>query len=89
MEIITTWSEGTEPHTIQRVYWRPSRSVFWWSSFRISLKAKINLKFTLLRFEVFTAMTMKNAVFLDKKNNLYVTEDTLRLCHTFQPVNAM
>jgi hypothetical protein len=37
-------------------------------------------------FEVFTAVTMKNAVFLNIKLSSYLTGDTLRLCYRAQPV---
>jgi hypothetical protein len=40
-------------------------------------------------FEVFTAVTMKNVVFWDKKPSSYFTGDTLRLRYRIQPVNAM
>jgi hypothetical protein len=39
--------------------------------------------------EVFTAVTMKNAVFWDIKTQSYLTGDTLRLRYRPQPVNAM
>jgi hypothetical protein len=42
-----------------------------------------------VRFEVFTAVTMKNVVFCDIKPNSYFTENTLRLHYRVQPVNAM
>jgi hypothetical protein len=41
------------------------------------------------RFEVFTAVTMKNVVFWDIKPSSYFTGDTLRLRYRIQPVNAM
>jgi hypothetical protein len=41
------------------------------------------------RFEVFTAMIMKNVVFWDIKSCSYFTGDTLRFCYRDQPVNAM
>jgi hypothetical protein len=41
-----------------------------------------------VRFEVFTAMIMKN-VFWDIKPSPYFTGDTLRLHYRAQPVNAM
>jgi hypothetical protein len=43
----------------------------------------------LLRFEVFTARTMKNAAFWNKEPSSYFTGDTLRLGYRVQPVNAM
>jgi hypothetical protein len=42
-----------------------------------------------LRFEVFTAVTMKNAVFWDIKPSSYFTGNTLRLRYRAQPVNAI
>jgi hypothetical protein len=42
-----------------------------------------------VRFEVFTAVAMKNVVFWDIKLSPYLTGDTLRLHYTAQPVNAM
>jgi hypothetical protein len=42
-----------------------------------------------VRFEVFTAVTMKNAVFWDIKTRSYLTGNTLRLRYSVQPVNAM
>jgi hypothetical protein len=42
-----------------------------------------------VRFEVFTAVTMKNAVFWDIKPTKYFTGDTLRLHYSVQPVNAI
>jgi hypothetical protein len=44
---------------------------------------------SLVRFEVFTAVTMKNAVFWDIKPSSYFTGDTLRLRYRVKPVNAM
>jgi hypothetical protein len=41
-----------------------------------------------VRFEVFTAGMMKNAVFWDIKPSSYLTGDTLRLRYRDQPVNA-
>jgi hypothetical protein len=41
-----------------------------------------------IRFEVFTAVTMKNAVFWDIKPSSYFTGDTLLLHYRVQPVNA-
>jgi hypothetical protein len=43
----------------------------------------------LVRFEVFTAVTMKIGVFWDIKPISYFTGDTLRLRYRVQPVNAM
>jgi hypothetical protein len=40
-------------------------------------------------FEVFTVMTMKNAVFWDIIPSLYLTGNTLQLCYRAQLVNAM
>jgi hypothetical protein len=45
--------------------------------------------FHCVRFEVFTAVTMKNVVFWDIKPSSYLTGDTLRLRYRAQPVNAM
>jgi hypothetical protein len=42
-----------------------------------------------VRFEVSTAVPMKNAVFWDIKLHSYFTGDTLRLHYRVQPVNAM
>jgi hypothetical protein len=42
-----------------------------------------------VRFEVFTAVTMKNAVFWDIKTQFFLTGDILRLLYRAQPVNAM
>jgi hypothetical protein len=39
--------------------------------------------------EVFTIMTMKNAVFWDIKLSSYFTGDTLPLCYRVQPLSAM
>jgi hypothetical protein len=42
-----------------------------------------------VRFEVFTAVTMKSGIFWDIKHSLYFTGDTLHLHYRVQPVNAM
>jgi hypothetical protein len=42
-----------------------------------------------VRFEVFTALTVKNVVFWDIKPSSYFTGDTLRLRYRVQPVNSM
>jgi hypothetical protein len=42
-----------------------------------------------VRFNVYTAVTMKNAVFWDIKTCSYLTKDKLRLRFRYQPVNAM
>jgi hypothetical protein len=42
-----------------------------------------------VRFGVFTAVTMKNAVFLDIKPSPYLTGNTLLLRYRAQPVNAV
>jgi hypothetical protein len=42
-----------------------------------------------VRFEIFTAVTMKNGVFWDIKPSSYFAGDTLRLRYRAQPVNAM
>jgi hypothetical protein len=41
-----------------------------------------------VRFEVFTAVTMKNAVFWVIKPNSYLTGDTIRLRYRVQAVNV-
>jgi hypothetical protein len=41
------------------------------------------------RFEDFTAVAMKAAIFWDKNPSSYLTGDTLRLHYRDQPVNAM
>jgi hypothetical protein len=41
-----------------------------------------------LRFEVFTAVTVKNVVFWDIKSQFVFQGDTLRLRYRVQPVNA-
>jgi hypothetical protein len=43
----------------------------------------------IVRFEVFTAVTMMNAVIWDIKCSSYFTGDTLRLRYRAQLVNAM
>jgi hypothetical protein len=47
------------------------------------------LYLTRVRFEVFSAVTMKNAVFWDIKSRSYLIGDTLRLGYRAQAVNAM
>jgi hypothetical protein len=42
-----------------------------------------------VRFEVFTAVAMKNAVLWDIKPSSYLTGDTLPLRYRVQPVNAV
>jgi hypothetical protein len=42
-----------------------------------------------VRFEVCTAVTMKDVVLWDIKPSPYLTGDTLRLRYSVQPVNAM
>jgi hypothetical protein len=42
-----------------------------------------------VRLEVFTAVTMKNVVFWDRKPSSYLKGDTSRLRHKVQPFNAM
>jgi hypothetical protein len=42
-----------------------------------------------VRFEVSTAVTMKNVVFWDKKHRSYLTGDTLLLRYKVQQVNSM
>jgi hypothetical protein len=41
-----------------------------------------------VRFQVFAAVTMKNALFWNIKN-FYLTGDTLLLCYSAQPVNVL
>jgi hypothetical protein len=53
----------------------------------LHIQRRENLK-SYMRFEVFTAVTMKNAVFWDIKPSSYFTGDTL-LRYRAQPVNAM
>jgi hypothetical protein len=40
-------------------------------------------------YEVLMTVTMKNAVYWDIKPSSYLTGDTLNLCYTVQPVNAV
>jgi hypothetical protein len=42
-----------------------------------------------VRFEVFTAVTMKNGIFWDIKPSSYLTVDILRLHYRAQPVKTM
>jgi hypothetical protein len=42
-----------------------------------------------VRFDVFTAVTMKNVVFWDIKPSSYFTGDTLRLSYRVQTVNVV
>jgi hypothetical protein len=42
-----------------------------------------------VRFEVFSAVTMKNVVFWDIINPVRTSQETLRLRNRAQPVNAM
>jgi hypothetical protein len=44
---------------------------------------------TLVRFEVITAVTMKNIAFWDIKPSSHYTGDTLLLHYRSHPVNAM
>jgi hypothetical protein len=48
----------------------------------------ISVHISSVRFEVFTAVTMKNGVFCDIKPSSYFTGDTLRLRYRAQPVNV-
>jgi hypothetical protein len=56
-------------------------------------KQRLSYKFNTLerdvRFEVFTAVNMKNVAFWDIKPSSYLTGDTLLLHYRVQPVNAM
>jgi hypothetical protein len=49
----------------------------------------MGLELNRVRFEVFTAVAMKNAVFWDMKTSSYLTGDTLLLRYKSQPVNTM
>jgi hypothetical protein len=49
----------------------------------------IQYRRTLVGFEVFTAVTMKNAVFWDINTQFNLTGNTLRLRYRVQPVTAM
>jgi hypothetical protein len=42
-----------------------------------------------VKFEVFTAVAMKNAVFWDIKPSSYLTGETLLFRYRVQPINAM
>jgi hypothetical protein len=42
-----------------------------------------------VRFEVFMAMTKKNAIWWGIKPSSYLTGDTLTLCYKSKPVNTM
>jgi hypothetical protein len=44
---------------------------------------------SIVRFEVFTAVAMKNPVLLDIKPSSYLTGDTSRLRYRVQPINDM
>jgi hypothetical protein len=59
--------------------------------FLIGLQLQWHLKHVtyFVRFQVFTAVTMKNVVFWDIKPSSYLIGSTLRLRHTGQAVNAM
>jgi hypothetical protein len=46
-------------------------------------------KYIALRFEVFTAVTMKIVVFWDTETISYFKGDTLHLYYSVQPVNAI
>jgi hypothetical protein len=61
------------------------------SSFHVSQSVtRIRMKISnVLRFEVFMAVTMKNAVFWEIKSSPYLTGNKLRLRYRTQPVNAM
>jgi hypothetical protein len=59
--------------------------VFWWNLLSWTRwKEPVSL-----RFEVFTAVIMKNVVFWDIKPGSYLTGDILRLRYRVQPDNAM
>jgi hypothetical protein len=53
----------------------------------VDVGGRTELKY--VRFEVFTAVTVKNVVFWDIKPSSYLTGDTLRLRYRAHPVNAM
>jgi hypothetical protein len=55
--------------------------------FTFNVKQKLKLPY--VKFEVSTALTMKNSVFWDIKHCSYLRGDTLRLRYRAQPVNAM
>jgi hypothetical protein len=46
-------------------------------------------QFYYVGFEVFTAVTMMNAILWDIKPSSYLTGDTLRLQYRVQPVNVI
>jgi hypothetical protein len=46
-------------------------------------------KYRAVRFDVFTAVSMKMVPIWDKKPSSYLTGDTLRLSYIVQPFNAM
>jgi hypothetical protein len=48
-----------------------------------------NMNVDVVRLEVFTAVTMKNAVFWDIKPLFVLHRNTLRLRYRVQPVNVM
>jgi hypothetical protein len=50
---------------------------------------KANQVINCVRFEVFTAVIMKNVVFCDIKSGSYFKGDILSLRYRVQPVNAM
>jgi hypothetical protein len=54
-----------------------------------SVSKAMTVQYTGARFEVFTAVTMKNAVFCDIKPHFVPPRDTSRVRYRAQPVNAM
>jgi hypothetical protein len=65
------------------VFWRVSASIV------MDIRPRLGTMYSSVKFEVSTAVTMKNGVFWDIKPSSYFTGDTLRLCYRVQPVNAM
>jgi hypothetical protein len=66
-------------------YWSQT---FHLACFTLILNARVQM-FHNVRFEVFTAVTMKNVVFWDKNSSSYLTRNILLLRSRTQPVNAM
>jgi hypothetical protein len=81
--------------------WKQSVSLTWYVCMAIYVAARfskiINYNLSIftttlncsVRLQIFRAVTMKNAVFWDKKPSSYLTGDTLPLPYRVQPVNAM
>jgi hypothetical protein len=68
---------GGGPHTQTYLY------LLFYTVQRVGKKQKF------VRFQVYTAVTMKNVVLWDIKPSSYFTGDTLRLRYIVQPINAM